>query len=96
MREYFVYIMADRIRGTIYIGMTDNLFTRVQEHKNGEGGYFTGKHKLDKLVFFETTDDVAAAIWREKRLKTWERAWKIRLIEEVNPDWHDLYDDLLS
>jgi len=96
MREYFVYIMADRIRGTIYIGMTDNLFRRMQEHKNGEGGYFTGKYKLDKLVFFETTDDVAAAIWREKCLKTWERAWKIRLIEKVNPDWHDLYDDLLS
>ncbi|HXY74335.1 MAG TPA: GIY-YIG nuclease family protein, partial [Dehalococcoidales bacterium] len=59
------------------------------------GGYFTGKYKLDKLVFFETTDDVAAAIWREKRLKTWERAWKIRLIEKLNPDWHDLFDDLL-
>ena len=96
MYEYYVYIMTNRQNGVLYVGMTDNLFRRVQEHKNGIGGYFTSKYKLDKLVYFESTDDVAVAIWREKRLKTWNRGWKIKLIEEKNPQWRDLYDELFE
>ena len=96
MYEYYVYIMTNKPNGVLYVGMTDNLFRRVQEHKNGIGGFFTSKYKLDKLVYFESTDDVAVAIWREKRLKTWNRTWKIKLIEEKNPQWRDLYDELLE
>lgn len=90
-RSYYVYILASRIGGTLYIGMTNDLIRRVGEHKLKLVESFTEKYGVVKLVYFEVFDDPENAIRREKRLKKWNRAWKIRLIEENNPDWDDLY-----
>ena len=86
-RNYDVYILATRIGGTLYIGVTNDLVRRVGEHRQG----FTKKYDVARLVYFEQFDDPENAIKREKRLKKWNRAWKIRLIEEHNPNWNDLY-----
>jgi putative endonuclease len=91
MRNYFTYILASKRNGTLYIGITNNLLKRVQEHKNKEASVFTKKYKIDKLVYYEECNDVNAAIMREKQLKKWKRQWKLRIIEEFNPDWEDLY-----
>ena len=93
---YYVYIMASKKKGTLYIGVTNNLIKRVYEHKNNLVKGFTKKYGIHNLVYFEQTDDVNSAIQREKRLKTWQRQWKIELIEKMNPDWEDLYDKLLG
>ena len=86
-----VYIMANRKRGTIYTGVTGNPEGRVWQHKNHVfEGSFTDRYNCDKLVWFEVHDDIRVAITREKRIKEWKRAWKERLIEEMNPDWQDL------
>jgi putative endonuclease len=90
-RSYYVYILASRIGGTLYIGVTNDLIRRVGEHKLKLVEGFTEKHDVVKLVYFEQFDDSENAIKREKRLKKWNRAWKIRLIEEHNPNWEDLY-----
>ncbi len=90
-RSYYVYILASRIGGTLYIGMTNDLIRRVGEHKLKLVESFTEKYGVVKLVYFEVFDDPENAIRREKRLKKWNRAWKIRLIEENNPNWDDLY-----
>jgi putative endonuclease len=90
-RYYYVYIPARRIGGTLYIGVTNDLIRRVGEHKLKLVEGFTEKHDVAKLVYFEQFDDPENAIKREKRLKKWNRAWKIRLIEEHNPNWEDLY-----
>ena len=79
--------------GTLYIGMTNNLERRVWAHKNGTGSQFTRKYKINRLVYFETTTDVNAAIAREKQLKKWSRRKKIKLINSMNPKWQDLSDD---
>jgi putative endonuclease len=90
-RSFWVYILASRIGGTIYIGVTNDLIRRVYEHKNGLAEGFTRKYEVHRLVYFEQHSDIEAAIRREKRLKKCNRRWKIQLIEEANPNWIDLY-----
>lgn len=90
----FVYILASRRNGTLYIGSTDDLARRVWQHRNGKGSVFCRKYRVFHLVHIEGYDTTAEAILREKRLKRWKRAWKLRLIEERNSDWRDRYDDL--
>ena len=92
---YYIYILASKRNGTLYIGMTNNLLRRVYEHKNALVDGFTKKYSVKSLVYYEQIDDVNSAILREKRLKTWKRAWKIKLIEDFNPTWKDLYNDLI-
>ena len=94
MAEYYVYILASRRNGTLYVGVTNDLVRRVSEHKNGEIQGFTKKYKVNQLVHFEDTNDIGAAIEREKQLKGWNRAWKLKLIEEENPEWRDLFSDI--
>ncbi len=96
MHQYFVYILASRIGGTLYIGVTNDLIRRVAEHRAGEVAGFTKRYGVKRLVYFEECDDVFGAIAREKQLKRWNRAWKIRWIEEKNPNWDDLYPALMS
>ncbi len=88
--------MASQKNGTLYIGVTDNLAKRVWQHKGDLIEGFTKKYKIHMLVYFEETSDVLSAITREKQLKKWNRAWKIKLIEAKNPEWKDLYDDLIK
>jgi len=88
---YWVYILANRIGGTLYVGVTNDLVRRVSEHREGLTEGFTKKHNVHRLIYFEQFDDIENAIRREKRLKSWNRAWKIRLVEESNPNWVDLY-----
>ena len=95
MKTYYVYILANKRNGTLYIGVTNDLIRRVYEHKNDLINGFTKKYKIHMLVYYEHTNDVYSAIQREKRLKKWGRKWKMELIEEMNPDWHDLYKELL-
>ena len=92
---YYVYILVSEKNGTLYIGVTNNLIKRVWQHKNNEVEGFTKKYNTHSLVYFEQTTDVKSAIEREKQLKHWNREWKIKLIEEKNPSWNDLYDDLI-
>ena len=95
-RSYYVYILASRIGGTLYIGVTNDLVRRVYEHKSGVAEGFTKDYDVNRLVYFECFDEVEAAIQREKRLKKWPRAWKIALIEKENPDWIDLYPEIAA
>jgi len=88
----FVYIMASRRNGTIYIGVTSDLPKRVWEHKEGIIEGFTRKYGCKTLVWFEKHDTIEAAITRERQMKGWKRAWKLRVIEEKNPDWDDLFE----
>ncbi|CUT12408.1 Excinuclease ABC C subunitlike [Bradyrhizobium sp.] len=90
-RCYYVYILASKIGGTLYIGVTNDLIRRVAEHKLQLVESFTKEYGVVKLVYFEQFDDPENAIKREKRLKKWKRDWKIALIEKDNPDWNDLY-----
>jgi putative endonuclease len=85
-RYYWVYILASRLGGTLYIGVTNNLVQRVYQHRTGVVPGFTKEYRVHRLVYFEPHTDIEAAIRREKRLKKWNRAWKIRLIEENNPN----------
>ncbi len=90
-RSFYIYILASRIGGTLYIGITNDLIRRVAEHRLKSVESFTKRYEVDRLVYFEQFDDAENAIKREKLLKKWKRAWKIRLIEELNPNWDDLY-----
>ena len=92
MREKcgYVYILASRRAGTLYIGVTSDLVRRIQEHREGLIAGFTKQHGVKRLVHYEAFDRVDAAIAREKRLKAWNRDWKLNLIEQHNPDWDDL------
>ncbi|GLR99875.1 MULTISPECIES: GIY-YIG nuclease family protein [Bradyrhizobium] len=90
-RCYYVYILASKIGGTLYIGVTNDLIRCVAEHKSKVIESFTEKYDVARLVYFEQFDDPENAIKREKRLKKWNRAWKVRLIEQHNPNWDDLY-----
>ncbi len=94
MKTYYVYILASKRDGTLYIGMTSNLRKRVYEHKEGLIDGFTKKYHIKKLVYFERSNDVKSIIQREKQLKKWKRAWKTEFIETNNPGWEDLYDSL--
>ena len=96
MKSYYVYILASKRNGTIYIGVTGDLIKRVWEHKNDLADGFTKKYQVHMLVYFEQTESVESAIIREKQLKKWNRKWKLALIEKENPDWIDLYPDLLD
>jgi putative endonuclease len=93
MNQYYVYILASRRNGTLYIGFTNDLQRRLYEHKHGLVEGFTKKYSVHTLVYYEDTTDVTAAIAREKQLKKWNRAWKLQLIESVNPEWKDLAAD---
>ena len=95
MKQPCVYILSSRRNGTLYTGVTSDVVKRVWEHKSHVVAGFTQKHSVDRLVWFELHDTMESAIRREKALKEWKRAWKLRLIEEGNPTWKDLYDELL-
>ena len=95
MEKYFVYILASKRNGTLYIGVTNNLARRVYEHQNNLVYGFTKKYGVHLLVYFEQYDEVIHAIQREKQLKKWNRQWKIELIEKENPEWNDLYGQLI-
>ena len=90
---YYVYILANKRNGTLYIGVTNNLEARMYQHKNGIGSKFTSKYSVDMLMYYEETDDIGESIHREKQLKKWKRAWKMSLIEESNPSWKDLAEE---
>ena len=95
MKQFYMYILASQRNGTLYIGVTSDPIKRVHEHKNNLVSGFTEKYNVHKLVYFETTDNIDSAIRREKQIKKWNRDWKIELIEKDNPDWRDLYLDLI-
>jgi putative endonuclease len=94
MQGGWVYIMANRPNGTLYIGVTADLARRTWEHREGIAAGFTKRHGLKRLVYAEQHDDIRTAIQREKTMKHWPRAWKVRLVVRDNPEWEDLYDRL--
>jgi putative endonuclease len=94
-KQYYVYILASKRNGTLYVGVTSDVRRRVCEHKNKPLPGFTSKYNVSNLVYVETYDNPDDAIIREKRLKKWNRSWKIELIEKQNPEWKDLYDDVV-
>ncbi|MCX5819098.1 MAG: GIY-YIG nuclease family protein [Deltaproteobacteria bacterium] len=96
MQQYYVYILASKKNGTLYVGVTNDLIRRVYEHKNNLVGGFTKKYRVKNLVYFEACEDIRAAIQREKNIKKWKRQWKIDLIEKNNPDWKDLYSVIVD
>ena len=96
MKRPAVYILASQRNGTLYIGVTSDLIKRIWEHKNDLVEGFTQKYKVHQLVYFEQHQDMLAAITREKQLKKWNRDWKLALIEENNPDWRDLWSDIVG
>ena len=89
-------MLCSRWNGTLYIGVTSDLIKRIYEHKNNLVDGFTKKYSVHHLAWYEVHDTAKTAILRKKQIKKWERAWKLRLIEENNPEWKDLYDDLLE
>ncbi len=89
--KFFVYILTDKPNGVLYIGVTNNLIRRIEEHKSGSVKGFTKKYNVKHLVYYEIFGVVGVAIYREKQLKNWHRSWKINLIEEFNKNWEDLY-----
>jgi putative endonuclease len=95
-RTYWVYILANKLGGTLYIGVTSNLVKRIYEHRTEVVDGFTKEHGVHRLVYFEQHTEIEFAIRREKRLKKWNRSWKIRLIEETNPNWDDLYPQIAT
>ena len=94
-RGDYTYIMTNKPRGVLYIGVTADLADRIHQHRNGTGSAFCRRYGLTQLVLAEPHDDITLAITREKALKAWKREWKIRLIEESNPDWRDIFDLIL-
>ncbi|MEK7211831.1 MAG: GIY-YIG nuclease family protein [Patescibacteria group bacterium] len=94
-KTYFVYILASKRNGTLYIGVTSDLIKRVYQHKNNMVAGFTKKYAVHSLVYFDQTSDVMSAIEREKNLKAWKRKWKLDLIEKDNPNWDDLYNKIV-
>lgn len=96
MKQYFVYILASKKNGTLYIGVTSDLLGRVWQHKNKVVDGFTKRYTVDKLVYYEQTEDARSALTREKQLKNWKRQWKMELIEKENSKWCDLYKDLIG
>ncbi len=96
MAKYFVYVLASKKNGTLYIGVTNDLVRRVYEHKEDFVEGFTKRYRVHMLVYYESCEDIDSAIAREKQLKKWNRAWKIELIEKDNPEWTDLYPDSIK
>jgi putative endonuclease len=93
---FYFYLLASRRHGTLYLGITSDLAGRIHQHKAKAASGFTSKYGVDRLVWFETHDDPIAAIAREKALKSWRRDWKIRLIDEQNPEWRDLFPTIIG
>lgn len=96
MKQYYVYILASDRNGTLYVGVTNDLARRINEHKLGVDKSFTQKYSVHRLVYYEAFDNPAEAIRREKNLKAWKRAWKVRLVESINLHWEDLGHPLLQ
>ena len=94
MQTYYVYVLASRRNGTLYHGVTNALVRRIQEHREGSASRFTQRYRVKRLVYFEAHDSIDEAILREKRLKRWRRQWKLELIEQANPQWRDLWDEI--
>jgi putative endonuclease len=95
MRCFYVYIMTNRPNGTLYVGVTNDIARRAWEHREGIVDGFTKRYGLKRLVYFEVFDSIVVAIQREKTMKHWPRAWKVRLIMRTNPEWDDLYETLI-
>ena len=93
---FYVYILTDRKDGTLYVGVTNNLAARIAQHREGTGSAFVRRYGLFRLVYAQGFAAAREAIENEKRLKRWRRAWKVRLIEEANPNWRDLYEEILA
>ena len=93
---YYVYILASRKDGATYVGITNDIVRRIYEHRIKAAPGFTSRYNITRLVWFETYDDPASAISREKELKKWKRNWKTKLIESKNPRWEDLYESICS
>jgi putative endonuclease len=96
MKSYYVYILASKRNGTLYIGVTNDLIRRPLEHKNDLIPGFSKKYKTHLLVYYEIFNDPESAISREKQLKRWKRLWKLKLVEQINPEWNDLFDEINS
>ena len=96
MCEYYVYILASRKNGTLYVGMTEDIAKRVVRHKGGKGSKFTKDYEVNKLVYLEKCENRQTAMNREKQLKKYNRRWKIRLIEQFNPKWEDLFSKAIN
>ena len=94
MGQYFVYMLASKRNGTLYIGVTNNLLKRVHQHKNDVTEGFAQKYNVRSLVYYEVFNRIQDAITREKRMKRWKRQWKMELIEKSNPNWEDLFETL--
>lgn len=94
--NYYVYILSSERNGTLYVGVTNDIIRRIQEHKEGLIEGFTKKYKIHTLVYYETYNDIGETIYREKQLKDWDRKFKLDLIEKSNPQWEDLYSELID
>ena len=95
MKQYYIYILTNQYNTVFYVGVTNNLIRRVYEHKNKLVKGFTSKYNIKKLVYYEVFSDVRDAIYREKQIKSWSRKKKIEMIEKFNPEWKDLYEEIL-
>ena len=95
-KQFYVYMLASRIGGTLYVGVTSRLIERVSEHRDGVVAGFTKRYRVHRLVWFEVHHTAESAIRREKQMKEWRRAWKVQLIHERNPDWDDLFLGLVG
>jgi putative endonuclease len=97
-KEYggYFYILASKKNGTLYKGVTNILTRRCVEHKEGRGSFFTAKYNVHRLVYYEHYDRIQDAIAREKKVKEWKREWTVKLIKSMNPDWRDLYEDVVK
>jgi len=95
MKIFYVYILASKRNGTLYIGVTSNLIKRIYQHKNGFVNGFSEKYDVHMLIYYEQFSSIYSAISREKQLKHWRRKWKLELIERNNPNWRDLYFDII-
>lgn len=96
MKQYFVYILTNPTNSVLYIGVTNNLIRRMHEHKTKQNQGFTAKYNCHRLLYYEETNDIYAALTREKQLKAWRRSWKVNLIKELNPTWKDLSSDFFE
>ena len=95
-KYYYVYVLANKRRGTTYVGVTSNLVQRVWQHKDEQVEGFTKRYGIKMLVWFEQHENVEQAILREKQIKNWNRTWEIELVESFNQEWHDLYETIIG
>ena len=95
-RQIAVYILASKRNGTLYVGVTSNLVQRIWQHRNNLAEGFTRRYQVHQLVCYELYEDIRVAINRERQLKNWKRRWKLELIEKSNPDWTDLWEEIIA